>query len=126
MTTPLPPSFLRGVGRGLSRRCWQCGSGGLFRHWTRMVDDCPRCGLHFERVEGYWLGSIALNLTVTLGLFLAVFVGILVVTWPDVPWTGVLVTVVAFTALFPILFHPASRTLWVALERHVHTRSHPQ
>jgi hypothetical protein len=91
-----------------------------------MVEDCPSCGLHFERVEGYWLGSIALNLTVTLGLFLVVFVGLLVATWPDVPWNGVLVAVVAFTAAFPILFHPVSRTLWVAVERHVHTRAHPE
>ena len=117
-TTPQQPSLGRALGRGLLRRCPRCGSGGLFRHWTAIVDDCPRCGLHFEKAEGYWTGSMALNLVVTEGLFLAAFVLMIVVTWPDVPWLGVLAVSVAVTIVTPVLFHPISRTLWVAAERH--------
>jgi hypothetical protein len=90
-----------------------------------MIDRCPTCDLHFERVEGYWLGSIALNLGVTEGLFLAVFVMLLVVTWPDVPWTAVLITVVAINVIVPVVLHPFSRLIWTAGERHVHARHHP-
>lgn len=90
-----------------------------------MVDDCPRCGLHFERSQGYWLGSMLINLAVTMGTFLLVFVGILVITWPDVPWTALLVTVVVVNAIVPVLFHPIARTLWVAVERHVRSRIEP-
>jgi hypothetical protein len=81
--------------------------------------------MHFERSQGYWLGSMLINSAVTIGTWLIVFVGMMVATWPDVPWTTVLITVVAVTALVPVLFHPIARTLWVALERHVRSRSEP-
>ena len=113
------PSLTRGLTRAVFIRCPRCGSGGLFRHWVTMTDECPRCGLHFEREDGYWLGSVMINTGVTEGLFLVVFVLGMVVTWPDVPWTALLVIGVALTLLVPILFHPISRTTWVALERHV-------
>ena len=38
---------------------------------------------------------------------------------------GLLVTVVLVTALLPVFFHPISRTLWVAVERHVRSRTEP-
>lgn len=82
-----------------------------------MVDDCPTCGLHFERVEGYWLGSMALNLVITEALFVAGLVGLLVTTWPDVPWTLVLFVLAGMNLVVPLLFHPWSRTIWMALER---------
>lgn len=104
-------------------RCARCGSGRLFHHWVTMVEDCPRCGLHFERSEGYWLGAVAINMTITIGLFLVVFVGGMALSWPDVPWDGLLVAVVAVTLVAPIVFHPVARTIWVALERQVRSRS---
>jgi hypothetical protein len=82
-----------------------------------MVPDCPTCGLHFERVDGYWLGSMALNLIVTEGLFIASLVALLAATWPDVPWNGVLVVLVAVNIVLPLAFHPVSRTLWMGFER---------
>lgn len=90
-----------------------------------MADACPTCGLHFERVEGYWLGSMALNLIVTEGLFLGVFIGWTVAAWPDPPWRAILVVSIALNLTVPILFHPVSRTLWAAGERHFYVRSHP-
>lgn len=61
---------------------------------------------------------MALNLVVTEGLFLAVFIGMIVATWPDVPWAAVLAITVLLSIVTPVLFHPFSRTLWVAAERH--------
>lgn len=90
-----------------------------------MVDDCPRCGMHFERTQGYWLGSMLINLAVTMGVWLVTFIGLMVATWPDVPWGWVMIVVVAVTVLVPIAFHPIARTIWVALERHVRARSEP-
>ena len=114
----VPPSLSRALTRGAMRRCPRCGGGGLFRHWTALEPDCPRCGLHFERTEGYWTGSMALNLVVTEGLFLTTFVTMIVLTWPDVPWLAVLAVGVLISVITPVVFHPISRTLWVAAERH--------
>ncbi len=57
-----------------------------------------------------------INTVVTFGLLLGVLVGGMLVTWPDVPWTGLWVAVVGIAGLTPILFHPLSRTVWMALE----------
>lgn len=104
------------LGRGLVRRCARCGSGGLFRRWVSMVDHCPRCGHGYERSDGFWLGSIMLNNAATFGAVLVVFAGTMIVTWPDVPWNWLLVGVMATAVVVPIVFHPISRTLWVAME----------
>jgi hypothetical protein len=57
-----------------------------------------------------------INMAFTFATFLVVFVGGMLVTWPDTPWTLLLVLTLALNLLFPILFHPFSRTLWVGME----------
>jgi uncharacterized protein (DUF983 family) len=106
----------RMIVRGLLGRCPRCGSGGLFRSLTTMVERCPRCGLSFEHEEGYWVGAMTVNVMAVLllgiiGLGLAVLV-----TWPDIPVVPIMVIGLIATALFPILFYPLSKTIWVALD----------
>ncbi len=84
-----------------------------------MEADCPHCGLHFERMDGYWLGAMALNLVVTEVVFVLALVIQMTASWPDVPWTRVLVVGVTLNVLVPLAFYPISRTLWVATERHL-------
>lgn len=103
--------------RGLTRRCPRCGAGKLFRNWFTMVPDCPRCGLHFEREQGYWAGALAINMFLTGGLFTVVFVTMLVFTIPDVPVVPILAVTIPIVVLGPILLYPFSKTLWVAIDR---------
>ena len=60
--------------RALSRRCPYCGSPGIYDGYFALRERCPRCGVRFEREEGYFLGAYALNLIVAefLGLGLAI------------------------------------------------------
>ncbi len=88
--------------------------------WMNLVDDCPTCAHHFERQEGYWVGAVAINTVVTIIVFGIVFIGGMVVTWPEVPWNALLVVTVAMNLVFPILFYPWSKTLWVALDLAIH------
>ena len=104
-------------GRGITRRCPRCGSGGLFRHYVTMVPDCPRCGLHFEREAGYWAGALAINIILVGGLFAIVFVAILAFTLPDVPVVLLLSVLLPIAAIGPIVAYPFSKTIWVAVDR---------
>ncbi len=79
-----------------------------------MKEACPTCGLAFDREDGYWTGAVMVNLAVTEAVFLAVFVALIVGTWPDPPWPLVLAVVVAVNVIVPILLFPFSRTLWLA------------
>ena len=79
-----------------------------------MAEECPRCGLHFEREQGYWTGAMMINLAVTEIIFLALFVGLAVLWWPDPPWVRMLFILLGVNLAVPILFFPFSKTLWVA------------
>lgn len=103
--------------RGATRRCARCGGGHLFRRWFTMVPDCPRCGLHFEREQGYWTGALAINLILVGGLFAIAFVVIMALTIPNIPVVPVLAVLVPIMVIGPMVAYPFSKTMWVAVDR---------
>ncbi|HWS45846.1 MAG TPA: DUF983 domain-containing protein [Acidimicrobiia bacterium] len=111
------PARARILWRGATRRCARCGHGHLFHRWFTMVPDCPTCGLHFEREEGYWVGALAVNLVLVGGLFAVAFVAVIVATAPDIPVAPLLALLVPVMVIGPIVAFPFSRTLWVAIDR---------
>ncbi len=104
------------VARGFTRRCPRCGSGKLFTRWVKMVADCPRCGLHFERESGYWAGAMAINIACTGGLCVVLLVGMLIATIPDVPVAPILGLLLPVAILGPLVWFPFSKTLWLAID----------
>jgi uncharacterized protein (DUF983 family) len=107
------------VGRALRRRCPRCGTRA-FDSWFGMYPTCPGCGIEFEREEGYWVGAVTINTTVTFLCFVGLFVGLTLASWPDVNWTLVMVITVGVNLVLPIVFYPISKTLWSALEMSWH------
>ena len=103
-------------GRGMLRRCPNCGGGRLFRSWFKMAERCPRCGYKFERQEGFAVGAMAINIVVTEGLFAVFFVVALVATMPDPPLVPLLVGGLALNLVVPIAFYPFSKTIWAAAD----------
>ena len=103
------------IARALRRKCPRCGESA-YESFFGMREHCRRCGLEFEREEGYWVGAMIINTTVTFATFLIVFGGSIVLTWPDIPWPAVLAVTIAANVLIPIWFYPVSKTLWMALE----------
>jgi len=78
---------------------------------------CPRCGVRFEREEGYFLGAYALNLIVAefLGLGLA----LVLIFKTDLRYLPLLwqeVIAVALAIAFPVTLFPFSRTVWIAMD----------
>jgi len=111
-------------GRALLLRCPNCGEREIFSRWFRMVETCPRCRHTFERQEGYWLGAIAINTIITLGVFVAALVIPILATWPDPPWGVITVLLVSLSIIMPIVAYPLSKTLWVALELGMYPAEH--
>ena len=108
------------AGRALHRRCLHCGIGRVFRGFWKMNASCPNCGHKFERESGYWVGAVIFNMTVAIGAFLLTFGGILIVTWPDVPWDWVAPVTVAVSVVVPVLLYPWAQCLWMAYDLYVH------
>lgn len=108
------------IGRGLRKRCPRCGQPKIFEGWFKLRPSCPRCGYRFEREEGYWVGAIIINTAVIESLFVLGFVVVLVATLPDVPWPPLLAVALVTNGLFPWLFYPFSKTLWMAIDLYIH------
>lgn len=108
--------------RGLARRCPRCGEGKLFSRWLKMVPGCPRCGLVFEREEGAFLGSLAINYSVTGLALIAYLVVVLAVTLPDPPIGWLTVGAVVIAVVVPLFFYPFAKTTWAAVDLLLHPR----
>jgi len=102
---------------GATKRCARCGSGHLFRRYFTMVDNCPRCHLHFEREHGYWAGALAINIGIAGAAFVVAFGVALALTVPDVPVLPLLAILVPLMIVVPLLGYPFSKTIWVAVDR---------
>lgn len=103
------------LGRALTRSCPRCGAPA-FVSWFEMKDTCDECGFRFEREPGYWVGAVTINTVVIFATFVVVFGGLVLVTWPDVPWTTVLIVTLFANIVIPVTFYPMSKTTWSALE----------
>ncbi|HVR78746.1 MAG TPA: DUF983 domain-containing protein [Acidimicrobiia bacterium] len=103
------------LGRALRRRCPRCG-GKAFSSFFHLDEHCDRCGLGFEREEGYWVGALIINTIVTFGSFLVLFAGGMILFWPDVPWGALMAVTIGVNAVLPVIFYPFSKTIWLALE----------
>lgn len=107
------------LGRGLLRRCANCGGGDLFETWFRMRPCCPSCQHRFEREEGFFLGAYVVNLAVAEGLILLLVITptiYLGATRPGFDVLPLLAIGLVAAVVAPFAYYPFSRTIWVALE----------
>lgn len=103
--------------RALRLRCPVCGGHPILLSWFTVAPSCPVCGFHLDRDEpGYWLGSYTVNLFATEGVWVLFFVSGLVVTWPTVPWSGLLYGGLGVGILTPILLFPFTKTVYLAID----------
>lgn len=103
------------VGRGLAGRCPRCGGGGVIRSLTELHDRCPTCGFGFVREDGYWLGAMAVIFAIVEGVFAIFLVGTIAATWPDVPWTPLLIGGLVLNGVVPFVGYAWAKTIWMGL-----------
>lgn len=115
-----PASFrqaARLIGRALTLHCPHCGKGPVLRHWLKMRTECGTCGIPLERGEkDYFIGSMMWNLLLSEFVFITIFVSVLVVRWPDVPWDAIQIVAPAGMLLAPFLLFPFSKLVWLAFD----------
>ncbi|HTQ30290.1 MAG TPA: DUF983 domain-containing protein [Opitutaceae bacterium] len=101
------------LARGLTHRCPNCGGRTLFKpgRFFEVNQECPQCGLKFERDEGFFLGSMSLNYGVTLVGFLTPVM--LLAYFRVIGVTLAVVLAGAGSIGFPLLFYRSSRSWWL-------------
>jgi hypothetical protein len=82
-----------------------------------MRGTCPACHLKLDRGEpDYFLGAYTINFVVAeLIIVTTAGVGIWL-TWPDVPWNGLMWGLIIAMIPGPILFYPFAKSLWLAVD----------
>ena len=119
-STGPPQKLTKLLARGLRKRCPRCGGGEIFRSYYTLEPQCPHCAYPFEREEGYWVGAVIVNTAVVEAIFFVLFIGILVATLPEINWRAMLVAGIVTNGVFPFLFFPYSKTVWMALDLYFH------
>jgi uncharacterized protein (DUF983 family) len=105
----------RALGNGLRKRCPVCAERDVFERFFTIRERCPSCGLEFEREEGYWLGAMVVAMALVIIAFSLVFLGGIALTWPDPPWTWLLVATVAVNLVVPVVLYPWCMTVWMGI-----------
>lgn len=115
----------RHVGRAAILRCPNCGGGPVLKDWFHLRERCPTCGIALERGEesDYYTGGMLLNIALCFVIFAVGFGGILILTYPRVPWNVLQYGLVAAMILLPIVLYPVSRLEWLAVDLAVRPRS---
>ncbi|HJS48080.1 MAG TPA: DUF983 domain-containing protein [Gemmatimonadales bacterium] len=109
--------LLRLLARALTRRCPNCGHGGIFLSWFRLRSSCLECGLRLDRGEpGYQVGAYMFNLIAAELVFVAAMGGVVVSTWPEPPWELLTWGGAALMILLPVVFYPFAKTLFLAFD----------
>jgi uncharacterized protein (DUF983 family) len=108
-------SALAGI---LTRRCSRCREGQVFRSTWVMYDDCPTCGLDFDRGEpGYFTGAMYVSyaLVIPVIAFLTLIEHLIVPHWS-------LFRLVVLATLFCLPSTPLiwqySRVIWIYFDRY--------
>jgi uncharacterized protein (DUF983 family) len=102
------------LGRSLRLACPRCGRTRLFAGWFVMAPACTRCGLRFERAQGYFVGAIYVNYGVTATVVMAG--GLLLWRYAGIAPARQLWLWAPFAVLFPVWFFRYSRSLWLGIE----------
>lgn len=78
-----------------------------------MHEDCPKCGYHFEREPGFFLGAMSFSYIIGFIVVLPLFLYLL---FADVPlWVVVGLPTIPIIAMSPLMFH-YSRLIYLHLD----------
>ncbi|MEQ8791893.1 MAG: DUF983 domain-containing protein [Pirellulaceae bacterium] len=115
---PIPSRNLwKVVWRSGRLRCPACGRGPVFRNLFSMHPACSHCGLKFVREPGFYLGSIYVNYGLTALIVSVLYPLLLFGGYVDE--TPLLIVSAAFVFLFPVLFFPFARSLWLGFDHYI-------
>ena len=121
MSNVILQSAARILWRALRRHCPNCGGGGIFASWFKLLPRCPTCGLDLERGEqGYVVGAYMFNIAAAEIGFVIFFISVLFLTWPDPPWRLLTWASPVLVVILPVAFYPFSKTLFLGFDLFFH------
>jgi uncharacterized protein (DUF983 family) len=114
---PTAAQLARAMRRSFTLRCPHCGQGKVFQSLGVLRKRCEVCGLRFERtVDTYFGGAVFFGLFCgELVVALTLLITILL-TWPEVPWDGILYGVTIGSILALPISLPFAKVVWLNVD----------
>ena len=113
------PSIALLLLRCLRLRCPACGQSSIVQRPFKIKDQCPECGSHFKREEGFFVGAISINVVMTEVFILLLYL----ISMPFIGtyYQTVLTTLFIVALIFPVAFYHHSWSLWLCFDHLVET-----
>src|SRR5262245_16379361 len=107
---------------GLKLKCPNCGLGSLYRAPFRMETQCRYCDLVYEREQGYFIGSIYINVIVTESMLLLTLLiyGSLTGSFNE----RIVFILLVLAIIIPLVFYHHSKSLWLAFDHILNPEKH--
>ncbi len=102
------------LARGLRLLCPACGEGRVFSAVVKTNDRCSVCGMVFLREQGYFVGSIYINVIFTEAVIVIAFVVCLFIMSAGDERIYYFLIALAFTV--PLAFYRHARSLWLSFD----------
>ena len=103
--------------RTATLHCPHCGRGWVLKSFNAVHARCSACGFRFCRSDDdYFSGAMFFGILIGETLAVLGIFGVIMLTWPDVPWTWLqygapLVLLAVMIAVFPL-----SRVVWLGVD----------
>ena len=94
-------------------RCSHCRQGRIFHSFWHMNEDCPVCGTHFEREQGYWMMSVFIGYVV-YGVILAPLA--LILYFQEVPGRTLFLILGAVIVVLALPVFIYARVIWLYVD----------
>jgi len=90
----------------------------VFVRWLKLRERCPKCGLRFEREEGFFTGVYLVNYSfVAVAIVIELFVFVIYANANEDAALLPAMAIGAGTALLlPLLTYPFAKTIWIAID----------
>lgn len=90
----------------------------MFAGWLKLRERCPKCGLRFEREEGFFTGVYLVNYSlVAVAIVIELFAYVLYANAnADVTLLPALLLGAATAVLLPPVTYPFAKMVWIAID----------
>ncbi len=111
------PNWLKSI---LFLKCPNCRQGNVFQSPLKMYADCPHCGIHFEREDGYFMMAVFVGYVMSFFIAVPVVVVLYFTVRPSI-WGYLIGAAVALLLATPAIFHYA-RVVWLFIDQLIDPR----
>lgn len=111
-TTLDKPNWLKAI---ITMKCPNCRRGNVFFAPLKMHEDCPVCGIHYEREDGYFMMAVFVGYVMSFFVAVPVVVILALTVRPSI-WGYLIGAAIALAVGAPFIFHYA-RVVWMFIDQ---------